>query len=144
MCFSITSLMKTKLKFYVKSCSVHFVGIALKKKALSYKTKPRHHLVLQWDMDHSIAPIYIWKSVCTPGIGISQRMERHHTPLSPGQLLFQFLLPVLGKTTQNLSSCENLSDLSSARKAWSSLPYTTVQAGWIVGWSKGIIGQSAE
>lgn len=70
--------------------------------------------------------------------------KKHHIPLSSGQLLLQFSLPGLRKTTQDLSSCENLSDLSSAKKTPSRLPDTTMRAAWIVGWSKGITGQTTE
>lgn len=96
-CFN-ASLMETKLTDYVKSCSVHFVGIALKnKKFLGWKTKPRCHITLGWNTDHSVRPIYMWKSKHKRGIGISMVNEGAPIPLSPDQLLFQFLLPVLRK-----------------------------------------------
>lgn len=130
-----TLLLKTKPIFYVRSCWSHFVGIALK--LLGYNTKPRLHLALRWNMDHSIPPTSIWKSVHKPGIGFSAVKEQASRSSFPGPAPFSVPSPCARKTTRGLSSCENLSDLSCARKAWSSLPYTAVQAGWIVGWSKG-------
>lgn len=61
----------------VKSCSVYFVRVALKRKKerkKSWVTKQNAcviGLVLQWDMCHSVPSIYIWKSTHKPGFGIS-------------------------------------------------------------------------
>lgn len=72
-------------------------GNCTKKKILGYKTEPRRPLVLQWNMDQGVPPIYIWKSMHKPGIGISMVNEKASHSSFPRPATFSVPSPCTGE-----------------------------------------------